>query len=344
MPSLQPTTLAPNLAGTFDSDWSAAQDKYNAAIKAGFDSEDAAQTYLSPVRAKWQIVSKSPALLQNPQQLSDFSKEFNDTTNEFQKRYNSYNVDGGAWAADQTIKPLLEKWSIKASLPQMNPQTTAVEDAYQEYADGKSPRDILKEYPTIALDKSFMSLLRAEVNREDKGPQLTDVQKVTRAGLENRLKAAVAAGPTTFSGGTTLFGQPKDAEQMQNAESVANAQKALNQFDEQYQPQLMRKSAPLQPTQDSAPAVPPTSAPIPWRPRDGRPMRVGADQMTQPYNQSIPGNATVVPQAATPQVVPGKAMTAADKVILANKIAADHPTWTKQQVILAVQGKLVGAE
>jgi hypothetical protein len=41
---------------------------------------------------------------------------------------------------------------------------------------------------------------------------------------------------------------------------------------------------------------------------------------------------------------PPEDMTKKDKVSLAQKIAADHPDWSKAQVILAVQGKLKGAE
>lgn len=59
-----------------------------------------------------------------------------------------------------------------------------------------------------------------------------------------------------------------------------------------------------------------------------------------------PTAAATPPQDTPPAPVapPTAKLPVKDKVALANKIAAAHPDWTKEQVILAVQGKLKGTE
>lgn len=65
-----------------------------------------------------------------------------------------------------------------------------------------------------------------------------------------------------------------------------------------------------------------------------------SSQLTNRPAATPPADAPA-PAAAAP---PTANLPAKDKVALANKIAAAHPDWTKEQVILAVQGKLKGAE
>jgi hypothetical protein len=185
-------SLAEQLSSDFDSDWSEAQDKYNNAIKAGYDPADAETQYLAPVRTKYQIISQTPSLLGNQRNLMSFTKEYDDETSEFQKRYNSFNRDGGAWAAQQTIKPLLDKWSIKASLPS-GPSQQQQEQiaAYQEFAEGKPPSEILKEHPSLALDKSFDTLVARDLNRDNRPAPLSDVQKAQKSVLTSTLVSAL---------------------------------------------------------------------------------------------------------------------------------------------------------
>jgi hypothetical protein len=54
---------------------------------------------------------------------------------------------------------------------------------------------------------------------------------------------------------------------------------------------------------------------------------------------AAPPVATAAAQTPAP-----KPQTPTDKVALAHKISAAHPDWTNAQVILAVEGKLRGAE
>jgi hypothetical protein len=48
-------------------------------------------------------------------------------------------------------------------------------------------------------------------------------------------------------------------------------------------------------------------------------------------------------QPTAPAAQPATAMSPKDKVAMAQKISADHPDWTKQQVLMAVQ-KMSGAQ
>ena len=111
----------PQLADQFEQDWKQAQSRYQAGLDAGLDEKDAAQTYLMPVQQKWQIVQSSPTLQTDPQKLNQFNKEFETANDTFLKNYSDYNIDGGQAAAQGTILPTLQKWSIEGALPEKRP-------------------------------------------------------------------------------------------------------------------------------------------------------------------------------------------------------------------------------
>lgn len=159
------STLAPDLSQDFDADWSKAQDNYKAAINGGFSAEDADRTYLAPIKAKYEIIRSSPSLLNNRAALNQFNSDYDNGVEQYQKLYNSYSRDGGDWAASQTIKPLLDKWTLKASLPTAAlPTTTAQvtkfyannpamqaqqQEALKQIQSGMSPVDVLTAHPTL---------------------------------------------------------------------------------------------------------------------------------------------------------------------------------------------------
>jgi hypothetical protein len=111
----------PQLADQFEQDWKQAQSRYQAGLDAGLDEKDAAQTYLMPVQQKWQIVQSSPTLQTDPQKLNQFNKEFETANDTFLKNYSDYSSDGGQAAAQGTILPTLQKWSIEGALPEKRP-------------------------------------------------------------------------------------------------------------------------------------------------------------------------------------------------------------------------------
>ena len=314
------STLAPDLSQDFDADWSKAQDNYKAAINGGFSAEDADRTYLAPIKAKYEIIRSSPSLLNNRAALNQFNSDFDSGVEAYHKAYNSYSRDGGDWAASQTIKPLLDKWTLKASLPAAAlPTTTAQvtkfyannpamqaeqQEAQKQIQSGMSPVDVLTAHPTLLkyapyrqqFEPIYRSALvqdrrnQAAVSAKENPP----VENIVRA--RSLLQKAITDDPN----------MPPDVKKsyMDNIGALDEKLKSSVSPD------------------NSAPSLSPPAQPM---------------QPSQPDDSGLP-DLTGVPAPA-----PAAPVAPKDKVALANQIAQQHPDWTKAQIILAVEGKLKGA-
>jgi len=119
-PSTDASPSTPSFMDNFSHDWTAAQDNYGKALQVGMSAEDADKLYLKPVQDKWEIASRNKgALLRNPTVFNQFSDEFNRGIDTAQKNF----VAGGS--AENTLQPILEKWSAAPSLPPTKPLALA---------------------------------------------------------------------------------------------------------------------------------------------------------------------------------------------------------------------------
>lgn len=320
------STIAPDLSQGFDSDWSKAQDNYKAAINGGFSAEDADRTYLAPIKAKYEIIRSSPSLLNNSAALNQFNSDYDNGVEQYQKLYNSYSRDGGDWAASQTIKPLLDKWTLKASLPTATVPTTTAQvtkfyannpamqaeqqEAQKQIQSGMNPVDVLTTHPTLLkyapYREQFQPIYRSALiqDRRNQAAVLAkenpSVEKIVR--VRSLLQKAITDDPN----------MPPDVKKsyMEN----------IGALDEKLKSSV--------PPDNSAPSLSPPAQPMQPTPE------------AQPDDSGLP-DLTGVPASAPVQ--PAAPITPKDKVALANQIAQQHPSWTKDQVILAVEGKLKGA-
>src|SRR6266853_2870326 len=128
MPRLKPTSpIAPELSDSFNIDWEQANSQYQDALNHGVSDTDAQQLYLQPTIEKWKIINSSQSLLQNKNKLTEFTRDFEDSANQFRDFYKAYSRDGGQSAWARTLKPTLQKWDVEGSLP-----TTALVTPQQE--------------------------------------------------------------------------------------------------------------------------------------------------------------------------------------------------------------------
>jgi hypothetical protein len=276
-PALTNSTLAPDLSAGFDSDWSKAQDNYKTAINSGFSEEDADRTYLAPVKAKYEIIRSSPLLLQNRSALTQFNKDFDGGTQDYQKLYNTYSRDGGDWAASQTIKPLLDKWTLKASLPTATVPRTASQisawyannpamqqeqdEAQKQISSGMNPSEVLAAHPMLLkaapYRQQFEPMYRSAVLQNDRSKAAAD-ERATPS-LSN-LDAAAKALTSTIADASNGDAVIADAKQKLSRLNQARDAMIAPLLD-RVQGQTLQPSQPA-PDATAAPPVPTAELPV----------------------------------------------------------------------------------
>lgn len=216
---------ADTLDNNFQKDWSAANDDYRAAIKAGFSSDDAKRLYLDPVQAKWQIVASSPSLQSDKKRFNQFDSEFQDAYDQNIQNYNAYSRDNptpettadsvkildvknqpetsdgsakqvpsGTWAATQSgsIEPFFQKWSAGARLPvptQADPLLAEKEGALSEAREGFDPQDILQGHPQVIFsDPSFLGRFNTATSEGYKARQKETAAQTKKSASPDLLK------------------------------------------------------------------------------------------------------------------------------------------------------------
>jgi len=182
MPRLKPTSpIAPELSDSFNIDWEQANSQYQDALNHGVSDTDAQQLYLQPTIEKWKIINSSPSLLQNKNKLTEFTRDFEDSANQFRDFYKAYSRDGGQSAWARTLKPTLQKWDVEGSLPTtalVTPQQEA--DSLKMVRDGQSPFDVVMKNPNLLASPesrtTWNELLKSDINRGLKPKKLSGLE------------------------------------------------------------------------------------------------------------------------------------------------------------------------
>jgi hypothetical protein len=299
----------PNLNSLFESDWQKAQDQYDAGVKAGYSTTDADNLYLQPVRSKWKIISESPQLLQDSDQLKKFHTQYDSAVENFHKNLNSYSRDGGQWASEQpgSLLPVLQKWSIQAALPVERKSEYADNSdqlgALKELQNGFDPMAVLQNHNSSRWSPEFMNKFQSEALRAGNITQRQD----------ERSQAAAARTATATAKANSPEGIAKQRFILQSQMNQAKEAGADGMVDF-YGKQL----AALDSAATNSPSI------------------TGDSSYTfTPQDSTADPNVTASPTPAN--------VTPKDKVALANQMAQAHPDWTKEQIILAIEGKLRGA-
>lgn len=187
-------SLIPELPSAFESEWSGATAMAKKAVASGFDEQTAAQMFLKPVEAKWAIINSSPSLLNDPEELMQFSQSFDRESDNFRKKFSEYNADGGEWALSKTLQPFMEKMKTKHRIPV--PQNTMSDSeavATKLLAGGADVLQLVSERPDLVekspvIAKAFESAMRNRNKPRKRNEVELAELSVKRKNYENALE------------------------------------------------------------------------------------------------------------------------------------------------------------
>jgi len=148
-----------DLSSYFDADNQKAQQRYQAALSAGYDPETAASLYLAPSQVKWKIIEAHPGYFQDPDTLSQIDSDFDTAVGSTVK--NMGRDDSASQLVLGQMTPLAQKWSAMTAPDKLNLKDEAA--AISRIKSGASTAiDELQNDPS--LQKS--SVLRTQERKE----------------------------------------------------------------------------------------------------------------------------------------------------------------------------------
>lgn len=315
-----------NLTNQFEQDWNLAQQRYRAGVNSGLSDEDAQSLYVNPIRAKWQIVASSPSL-QGAGASSRIAALGNDVENSQEQAARDFTQSSAS--GNDFLNPLsqnAQKWTIESGLPTgaRRPLT---------HADAGTAAGLPKQIINQQVESGSVPINPLTVQKDAQGTPIS-------AGRPFRVSLPPDVSDKVQQGYIALRKAGYDA---------ATAQEMAKQLTLGTNSTLVpdvTTNAPAVPAvphwYGDSPAIPPVVSTNGFR---IQPSGLDPAIVNQITNNPAIEKAFKINSSGTPSIpspAPANA-TPKDKVSMAQKISQEHPDWTKDQVILAVQGKLLGA-
>lgn len=325
----------------FAAEWDSAQQRYRAAMNAGYSAEDAAQMYLQPVQNKWDILKDVPA-----EQRQSAARDLDQAQQSFLTGIRSgYQPED---AANLYLKPSQQKWVAAAGVPE-SPTATAKQAQTQfELVDqarqGKNNQGELESQVPVTFwnNPKFVAAFQTATQRAQADKARRDAIAAKTSAPYTPAQAATSLNKiiSLEKARRSFGGSPTD---LANSNLVQQAESALQREYNQ------RAPVTFQPTPNTNAVPPPEPPPATTVLPSASWFTPHATRFTlsTPGQQADFGIQTPPAPPATQKVSanqPPKTATREGARDLATQISAEHPDWTKDQVILAVQGKLLGAK
>jgi hypothetical protein len=149
-----------DLSSYFDADAQKAQERYQAALSAGYDPETAASLYLAPSQVKRKIIEAHPDDFQDPGTLGQIDSDFDSAISTTVK--NMGRDDSASQLVLSQMTPLAQKWGAMTAKTKID--DPAVAAALDSVRSGGSVLDAVTNDPNLLKSSSIRSQIRLEMN------------------------------------------------------------------------------------------------------------------------------------------------------------------------------------
>jgi hypothetical protein len=153
-----------DLSTYFDADQQKAQERYQAALSAGYDPETAASLYLAPSQVKRKIIEAHPDDFQAPGTLGQIDADFDSAISSTVK--NMGRDDSASQLVLSQMSPLAQKWGAMTAKSKID--DPAVAAALDSVRSGGSVLDAVTNDPNLLKSSSIRSQVRNELNNGGK--------------------------------------------------------------------------------------------------------------------------------------------------------------------------------